>query len=142
MHPVHANARAILEGAEQARRLGQAPAPNGPLSVLLEGLRLVSENNAHEHWRERQKRAKRQRWYAAFKLRDVSAYLPCRVRITRIAPRELDDDNLHGACKHVRDGVADALGLKSDRDPRVSWEVAQERGGKGVYAVRVEVIPL
>ena len=43
--------------------------------------------------------------------------------------------------KAVRDGVADALGLASDRDPRVAWVVDQERGEPRQYAVRVEVTP-
>jgi len=40
--------------------------------------------------------------------------------------------------KHPRDAIAEALGI-DDRDPRVLWEYAQERGGVGVYGVRVEI---
>lgn len=64
--------------------------------------------------------------------------LPVDVTLTRIAPRELDDDNLAYAFKAVRDGVADALGLKNDRDPRVSWSYSQERGKA---AVRITLEP-
>jgi hypothetical protein len=63
------------------------------------------------------------------------------VHLTRIAPRELDDDNLRGALKSTRDGVADALGI-DDRDPRVRWGYGQERGKVREYAVRVEVARL
>ena len=52
---------------------------------------------------------------------------PIAVSMTRIAPRALDDDNLQTAFKSVRDGVADALGI-DDRDPRVAWRYAQEKG--------------
>jgi hypothetical protein len=68
--------------------------------------------------------------------------LPLVVTFTRLSAGELDDDNLRGAMKSVRDGMADALGLRSDRDPRVRWEYAQGRGSKAVpYGVRIEVRP-
>lgn len=61
------------------------------------------------------------------------------VTITRIAPRELDDDNAIAGCKSIRDGIADALGI-SDRDPRVRWLYGQERGKPKEYAVRITVM--
>lgn len=61
---------------------------------------------------------------------------PCLVvRLVRVAPRQLDDDNAASAAKSVRDGVADALGVH-DRDPRVVWLVDQDRGPA---CVRVEL---
>lgn len=61
---------------------------------------------------------------------------PCAVvRIVRVAPRVLDDDNAASAAKSVRDGVAAALAV-DDRDPRVVWLVDQERGQA---CVRVEL---
>lgn len=121
-------------------------------------MRTVSEANAHEHWRARQKRAKAQRWmvgmvlmpkWRAWLLECVDATpfvtllgadipFPMRVTLTRIAPRMLDSDNAVGALKHVRDGVAEVLGV-DDGDPRVTWEYAQRRGKVGEYAVTVEV---
>lgn len=115
-------------------------------------IRLVSEANAHSHWRVRQKRAKEQRGIVALALHRplVEATRTCEltpvllrdpsaiVTLTRIATRALDSDNLVGAFKHVRDGVADALGI-NDRDPRVTWEYRQERGRPGEYAVRIVV---
>jgi hypothetical protein len=106
----------------------------------------VSEANraSHEHWRKRQRRAKEQR---TFTRQGVWAYavptawpLPCTIKLTRIAPSNgLDSDNLPVSMKHVRDGIADAMGI-DDRDPRVTWECAQKRGERGQYAVKVEVI--
>lgn len=106
-------------------------------------IKLVSEANAHEFWRVRQRRAKTQRFIAAAALRVQCAGLlgeagAAVVTITRIAPRSLDDDNLAGSAKHVRDGVADALGI-NDRDPRVQWRVAQERGLPKDYAVIIRI---
>lgn len=47
-------------------------------------------------------------------------------------------DNLPAALKPVVDGVADALGLKNDRDPRVTWVAKQEKCPRGCRGVRVE----
>lgn len=105
-------------------------------------LHTVSESNARGHWGKRAKRAKEQRGVVCLALR---ARLACLleqaklvVTIARVAPRELDDDNLRGALKGVRDGVADWLEI-NDRDPRVSWAYAQERGGVRQYAVKIRV---
>lgn len=104
-------------------------------------VRTVSEANAHEHWRKRAKRAKHQRGLAVLVMRGHGYKIPAPplfVRITRIAPRALDSDNLAGSQKHVRDGVADWLGI-NDRDPRIQWVYAQAKGAPKFYAVRVEV---
>ena len=62
----------------------------------------------------------------------------CTVTLTRIAPRKLDCDNLRGALKAVRDGVADWLGV-DDGSERITWKYAQERGKPKWHSVRVEV---
>jgi hypothetical protein len=119
------------------------------IDITIPGMRLVSEANSHTHWRARQQRAKQQRmtacWHviskrlsAAQRLRPVAWMRgPVRVTITRIAPRSLDSDNLVGSAKHVRDGVADALGI-NDRDERVQWVVAQAKCASG-YSVRIQI---
>lgn len=66
--------------------------------------------------------------------------LPSRVievTVTRIAPSNgLDPhDGLGAALKGCIDGIADGLGLKNDRDPRVRW-ILKQRRGKG-YGVEV-----
>lgn len=93
--------------------------------------------NAREHWVARSKRVKKERGLAGTVVPRFA--LPCTVTLVRISPGELDDDNLRGALKGVRDGIADRLGV-DDRDPRVTWVYAQERA-KG-YAVRVELRPI
>lgn len=67
------------------------------------------------------------------------------VLVTRYAPRQLDaHDGLPGACKHVVDEIAAAIGL-DDRDPRIAWSYAQRpavarpRGVPGAYAVGIEI---
>ena len=65
--------------------------------------------------------------------------LPVTVTITRVAPSSgLDPhDGLGAALKAIIDGVADALGLKNDRDARVTWVLAQRRGDPKKYFVEV-----
>lgn len=97
----------------------------------------VSEANRRDHWSTKAKRAKRHRTAARAMCPLVP--LPATVRLVRLSTRTLDDDNLRGALKAVRDGCADRLGV-DDRDPRVTWEYAQERGVP-VGAVRIEISP-
>ncbi|HEX8795471.1 MAG TPA: hypothetical protein VF765_31190 [Polyangiaceae bacterium] len=117
-----------------------------PVTVTIP-VQTTTESNAKGHWRPKAERAKKQRWLArtlvgplAYRLR---AGLRARtlagvvVTFTRLAPRELDDDNLASAMKHVRDGVADALEI-DDRDPRVRWVCAQVPAGTvKEYGVRI-----
>jgi len=99
-------------------------------------LRLDSVANLREHWSKKSKRTKVHRAAGAETEID-SVQLPCTVQIIRIAPRSLDGDNMQSACKALRDGLADRMGIK-DNDPRVSWQYAQERGKPKQYAVRIE----
>jgi hypothetical protein len=99
-------------------------------------IRMDSMLNLRLHWASKHKKVKALRDAAIVVPRGLP--LPCRVIITRIAPRELDGDNLQGAAKGLRDGIADRLGV-DDRDPRVSWLYAQERGKPREYAVRISI---
>lgn len=110
------------------------------IDVTIPGLRLVSEANARGSWHGGASRAAKQRSIVALVFRTLRCAVPCNVRIIRIAPLPLDDDNLARAAKAVRDQLAEWLGV-DDRDPRVSWSVAQTKGGVREYAVRVIVRP-
>ena len=68
--------------------------------------------------------------------------LPVVVTVTRVAPSQgLDPhDALGPALKGCIDGVADALGLANDRDPRVTWKLDQRRGRPREYAVEVHIV--
>jgi hypothetical protein len=118
--------------------------PNATITFTIP-IKTVSEANAHTHWRVRQKRAKLQRTVAFAHLmarmdgRARGELLrPCVVTLTRVSPRPLDSDNLAGSQKHIRDGVADVLGI-DDRDPRVTWDYAQQKGKPREYAVIVNI---
>lgn len=99
---------------------------------------LKSAANLREgHWGPRKERAKAQRlkvWLACprllrgwFKSQRADALVVC---LTRVAPRELDDDNAASALKTTRDGLAAALGI-DDRNARVTWVVDQRKGRHG-----------
>jgi hypothetical protein len=100
--------------------------------------------NQREHWAKRARRAKAHRSFAASHGRIASGLvagvdrLPCVVLLVRVSARPLDDDNLRGALKSIRDGVSDWLGV-DDRDPRVTWDYAQEQGPQKTAHIRVEV---
>lgn len=101
-------------------------------------LRVESESNGREHWAVKAKRTRLQR-HTACALVPFHP-LPCVVTLIRIAPRALDDDNLAGGFKAIRDGIADRLGV-NDRDPRVQWRYAQRTGKPKFYAAIVRIQP-
>jgi hypothetical protein len=101
----------------------------GPVTFTIP-VKVVSLTNAHEHWRSRQKRAKKERaetWVAFYhatgrRTRPVTG--PTLVTMTRVGKNKMDSDNLQGALKHVRDELAVCLGV-DDRDPIVIWKCQQ-----------------
>ena len=123
-------------------------------SLEIPKLRTWSANSAHAgiHRFVRIKRAKEQReavmweWKARRGWEPVE--FPLAVTITRISPGKLDDDNLSGGLKSVRDGVTDCLirlterdvqPIKDDRDPRIVWDYDQVSHGRGEYAVQIRL---
>ena len=72
-------------------------------------------------------------------LQEIPAGRPLRITLVRIGPRRLDDDNLAGAMKHVRDGIADSLEIDDGDETQAVWAVAQETGARGQYSVWVRI---
>lgn len=109
--------------------------------VLMLPIHTVSEPNVRGHWSARAGRAKDHRSVVGLTLRPQlkALGLPVTVLLTRFSSGRLDDDNLRGALKAVRDGVADALGLANDSDPRVTWCYSQTRAKRGAHGVEVTV---
>lgn len=95
-------------------------------------MKAPSASNQREHWSARHKRTSPQR-SAAMLLVKPKLHLLGSTRLvvlmTRVAPRELDDDNLRGALKAYRDGVAAALRV-DDATPLVRWDYAQRKGAE------------
>lgn len=102
-------------------------------------MKAESTANKREHWAARHRRTLPQRKAAALKSKALVRELrpALTVTLTRVSPRELDDDNLRGALKSFRDGVASALRV-DDRTPLVRWEYAQRRGEPNEHAVEIE----
>lgn len=103
----------------------------------------VSLANQREHWRTRAKRAKEERWNAAMSFKSAVGRwrpnLPAAVTMTRVSPGKLDDDNLRGALKSIRDGIADVLKV-DDGNELVNYHYLQEKSPKpGYYSVKVRI---
>jgi len=103
-------------------------------------------NGSHGHWAVEARLRKQQRSSVgiimAAQLASARIMPPCRVTVTRIAPRALDrHDGLPASAKAVVDGVADAMGIRDD-DTRVEWRIEQRKGKPREYAceIRVEAI--
>lgn len=121
-----------------------------PRVITIPGLHLLSEANERGQWYAGARRTKEHRRVVRFVLRTIP--VPPRDRllvitVVRVSPQPLDDDNLARALKGPRDEIAvwanprvDKRGriVGDDRDPRITWQVAQERGP---YALRIIVRP-
>ena len=104
-------------------------------------LEIESEANSREHWRKKHARASDQQdWIEAWSGLFRHVRLPTDVALARIAPRQLDSDNLASGFKAVRDAIARTYG-RDDADWRkdsVRWHYMQEQQGKK-YGVRIVV---
>ena len=115
--------------------------------IVLDGMRLISTANTREHWATKHRRESGQIFELNAEhggaLRAVR--LPATVTFTRVAPKQLDGDNLRYAFKHLRDYIATQIlpeptqgnqhGRRGDdSDERITWQYGQRRGP---YAVEV-----
>ena len=100
-------------------------------------LRLISAANSREHWAARARRVKRERAAAIVVRRHP---LPCIVTIKRHGKRLMDGDNLQAACKALRDGIADRLGV-DDADSRITWRYEQDVRPEFGVTVKIEARP-
>ena len=97
-------------------------------------LKTISAPNAREHFAVRAKRVRKERQATAWSLKGQQLPpIPCSVRLTRIAPSNgIDDDNLTGALKGVRDEIAAWLGVDDRHRNQVRYVYEQKRGPWGV----------
>lgn len=104
---------------------------------------LESASNSRDHKWEKARKTKAGvslGWTAAAKLhsqmRQVSLVAERRrILFVRIGKKKLDDDNIRGAFKSIRDGIAKFFEVDDGDTARWQWEYAQE---KGEHAIRVE----
>jgi hypothetical protein len=124
---------------------------------LILPIKTVSEANISEHWTKASKRHRQQQQIVrlAFITHKTHISLPCCVKMTRLAPNYLDeDDNLRMALKWVKDEVSECISdmpksfyfqkgklrqLKGrhDDDKRIKWEYAQEKSN--IRRVKIEI---
>ena len=111
-------------------------------------IKTVSEANlSREHWTKKHKRHKAQK--EAIKLACshliTPDLLPCTIKLTRIAPRKLDQwENLPCSFKFILDSLASflvpnkAFG-QADSDSRIQVRYDQIKGIPHEYAIEIEV---
>lgn len=100
-------------------------------------IRTLSEANSRQHWAAKAKRVSAHKNAARLVTGQALRALglralppgPVTITLTRKSIRRMDSDNLAGACKAARDGIAEALGV-DDGDPRITWAYAQRVDGK------------
>jgi len=104
----------------------------------------VSEANNTDHWSIKSKRKKIQKLLikSSFNRLSPIIIIPCHVILTRLASRDLDDDNLVSAFKTVRDAIADYIrpGLapgRADDHKGITWVYKQERAK--TRGVRIQI---
>lgn len=127
-------------------------------------IKTVSEANSTEHWSVKSKRHRQQQWFIRLAYSRYLPHLvidtvlgePCyQIKMIRIAPRKLDDDNLVSAFKWIRDelsellipekalayinkkGKTQKLKGRADSDDRIVWKYDQLTDR--AYSVRIEV---
>jgi hypothetical protein len=105
-----------------------------PVACWTLNLKTVSESNCSEHWTKKSKRHKQQQFFirTSFNKEVKNLQLPCKITLTRLANRKLDDDNLVSAFKWIRDQLADCIVPgkakgHADSDPRIKWSIRKNK---------------
>lgn len=104
-------------------------------------VKTASTSNLREHWAAKHKRTDAQKAATRRRCPQWTAAPMLYVRLTRVAPRALDDDNLRGALKSVRDAIASWLRV-DDRSPLVGWLYEQQKGPSPLVRVEIDARPL
>lgn len=113
------------------------------LTLWVPGLVPVSRANVRTHWavtmrREREYSA--QLWAVLRRMAGLRWRLPVSVTFHRVGAKVLDDDNLAGAYKKIRDVTAEWLGVDDGDTTAVSWAYTQEAvGTRSRHGTRVTV---
>jgi hypothetical protein len=108
----------------------------------------IQSPNIQEHWTKGHKRNKNNflRLIAEWRKEPRVIKVPCTVTITRIytsRQKKMDGDNFEGACKNIRDRLANLIipglahGRADDEDLGITFLYAQERGVKAMFKIFV-----
>ncbi len=108
-------------------------------------LRTTRGQNDRLHWAAQHRKIKRERGTACMLTRlalnrepRLFSY-PVIVTLTRLSSGQLDDDNLRGSLKSVRDGIADAFNEDDSERSRLRFVYAQEKCKRGAFGVKVRI---
>jgi hypothetical protein len=110
---------------------------------MVAGLKTVSEANDRSHWAVKNRRKQEQQQLVAVAMHNAirgrQIEFPCVVKLTRIGPKRMDDDNWTRSAKGVRDIIAQKLGCDDGDESKIKFEYAQMPIGSRDYAVKVEI---
>jgi len=109
-------------------------------------VRIFSEANLMEHWSVKHRRKKQQKLIIHTYLKKYikNRSLPVKIEICRIAPRQLDFDNLLGGLKTTIDTIADFFipGLqpgRADGSDQLEFTYSQKKGNPKEYAIELQI---
>ena len=113
-----------------------------PSFRVMAGIRTVSAANAREHWAVKAKRNKTERtairaYFSTCPPSLRSTDAPLVVSLCRFGKRLLDDDNLAGSFKAIRDEVAASLGRDDGPKAGIRWVYSQQTAKD--YWIEIEV---
>lgn len=112
------------------------------ITIPIDGMKLGAALNARTHWTRRAARARKERTIVTVALHHHPmpvAWPPTTCTLARIAPRMLDDDNLAGAFKAIRDEVAAFFGVDDGPRGPIAWRYEQRKGAPKQYAVEIRL---
>jgi hypothetical protein len=109
-------------------------------------IKTISEANSFEHWGTKHSRHKNQQKIVTFFLKPHrdKIKLPCKIMLTRLAPKELDKfDNLPMSLKYIVDAICAIITGnytpgQADSDKRIS-SIACDQIKSKEYGVRIEI---
>ncbi len=112
------------------------------ITINLPNMRLRNTLNYREHRAKKSARSAKQKeaaWAAVLASRAPRMLRPpFVVTVTRLGPRELDDDGASASAKWVRDGISVALGVDDGDVERIKFCVRQEKCK--YYGVKIEIV--
>lgn len=128
--------RGSVKAARFAREQAWSLEQRAKTGIFL-GVQTVSEMNMRDDHYSRHSRKKLQQgsFYIAV-LAIPRPTEPIRVRMIRLGPRRMDDDNLASSFKHLRDAVAKWVGV-DDGEAFYEWVCEQEK--HPFYGVRIVI---
>lgn len=112
------------------------------IDFMVADLKTVSEANDRSHWTVKNRRKREQQELVAVAMQNAlqgkRIELPCTVKLTRIGPKKMDDDNLIRSCKGVRDVLAQKLGADDGSD-QIKFEYHQQPVAVRTYGLKVSI---